>query len=57
KKASSYNRERDAERTLRLNHKMVSKWKKIGVYFRENCIFEDEAGLNTHMIRGRAWSK
>ncbi|KAG2214252.1 hypothetical protein INT47_000808 [Mucor saturninus] len=46
-RASLYNRERDAERTLRLSHKVVSKWKKIGVYFRKNCIFEDEAGFNT----------
>ncbi|KAG0980959.1 hypothetical protein G6F29_007434 [Rhizopus arrhizus] len=47
----------DAERTLRLRHEVVSKWKEIGVDFRNNCVFVDEAGFNTHMIRGRAWSK
>lgn len=57
KRASLYNEERDAERTLRLRHEVVSKWKEIGVDFRNNCVFVDEAGFNTHMIRGRAWSK
>lgn len=57
KKGSLYNEERDAERTLRLGHEEVSKWKEIGVDFRNNCVFVDEASFNTHMIRGRAWSK
>lgn len=35
----------------------VSKWKEIGVDVQKNCIFVDEAGFNTHMIRERAWSK
>jgi len=57
KRASLYNEERDAEQTLRLRHEVVSKWKEIGVDFRNNCVFVDEADFNTHMIRGRAWSK
>ncbi|KAI9471934.1 MAG: hypothetical protein EXX96DRAFT_642180 [Benjaminiella poitrasii] len=40
KRASIYNEERDAERTLHLR-----------------CEVVNEAGFNTHMIRGRAWSK
>ncbi|KAI9359852.1 hypothetical protein BD770DRAFT_311060, partial [Pilaira anomala] len=54
--ASLYNEERNAERTLRLRHEVVSKWKEIGVDFQNNCVFIDEAGFNTHMIMGRAWS-
>lgn len=57
KQTSLYNQERDAERTLRLRYEIVSQWKKIGVDFRKNCVFIDESGFNTHMIRGRAWSK
>ncbi|CEP20206.1 hypothetical protein [Parasitella parasitica] len=57
KMASLYNEERDVERTLRLRYEVVSKWKEIGVDFQKNCVFVDEAGFNTHMIRGRAWSK
>lgn len=57
KRASLYNEERDVERTLRLRHEVVSKWKEIGVDFQKNCVFVDEAGFNTHMIQGRAWYK
>lgn len=57
KQASLYNRERDADRTLRLRHEIVSKWKEIGVDFQKNCVFIDEAGFNTQMMRGRAWSR
>ncbi|KAI8083222.1 uncharacterized protein B0P05DRAFT_47669 [Gilbertella persicaria] len=57
KRASLYNDERDVERTLRLRYEAVNKWKEIGVDFRKNCVFVDEAGFNTYMIRGRVWSK
>jgi hypothetical protein len=57
KRAFLYNEERDVERTLRLRYEVVSKWKEIGVDFRKNRVFVDEAGFNMHMIRGRAWSK
>ncbi|KAG0739836.1 hypothetical protein G6F57_010407 [Rhizopus arrhizus] len=57
KRSLLYNEERDAERTLRLRHEVVSKWKEIGVDFQKNYVFIDEAIFNTHMIRGRAWSK
>jgi thymidine kinase len=52
-----HSEERDAEKTLRLRFDIVSKWKEIGADFQTNCVFVDEAGFNTHMIRGRAWSK
>lgn len=55
--ASLCNEERDVERTLRLRYEVVSKWKEMDVDFQKNCVFVDEAGFNTHMIRGRAWSK
>lgn len=57
KKSSLYNEERDAERTLCLRHEVISKWKEIGIDFQNNCVFVDEAGFNTRMIRDRAWSK
>lgn len=57
KRASLYNEERDVEKSLRLCHEVVSKWKEIGVDFQNNCVFVDEAGFNTHMIRGRACSE
>lgn len=57
KMASLYNEEKDVERTLRLSYEVVSKWKKISVGFQKNCVFLGEAGFNTRMIRGRAWSK
>jgi hypothetical protein len=57
KRSSLYNEERDAEGIIRFRHEVVSKWKEIGVDFQKNCVFVDEAGFNTHMIRGRAWSK
>ncbi|KAG1440541.1 hypothetical protein G6F56_011877 [Rhizopus delemar] len=57
KQASKYNAERDSERTPRLRKELVSKWKEIGVEFqKKNCVFIDEAGFNTQMMRVRAWS-
>lgn len=52
KRSLLYNEERDAERTLRLRHEVVNKWKEIGVDFQKNYVFIDEAIFNTHMIRG-----
>ncbi|CEJ05058.1 hypothetical protein RMCBS344292_19006 [Rhizopus microsporus] len=57
KQASKYNAERDSERTLRLRQELVSKWKEICVDFQKNCVFIDEAGFNSQMMRGRAWSR
>ncbi|KAG0782662.1 hypothetical protein G6F16_006659 [Rhizopus arrhizus] len=49
--------ERDSERILRLRQELVSKWKEIGVDFQKNCVFIDESGFNSQMMRGRAWSR
>lgn len=57
KQATVYTAERDSSRTIELRHKIVSEWKAAGVDFKKNCVFIDEAGFNSHMIRGRAWSK
>ncbi|KAI8890546.1 hypothetical protein K501DRAFT_156599, partial [Backusella circina FSU 941] len=47
KRASLYNE----ERTRRLRYEVVNKWKEIRVDFQKNCVFIDEAGFNTHIIR------
>jgi len=57
KQASKYTQERDSPRTLDLRHTIVGSWKANGVDFKTDCVFIDEAGFNTHMIRNRAWSK
>ncbi|KAI8880951.1 hypothetical protein K501DRAFT_145610, partial [Backusella circina FSU 941] len=58
KQASKCTQESDSPRTLELRHAIVSSWKADGVDFKKkNCVFIDEAGFNTHMIRNRAWSK
>ncbi|CEP12447.1 hypothetical protein [Parasitella parasitica] len=57
KQASKYNADRNSERTLLLCAEIVSKWKEVGVDFQKNCVFIDEAGFHTQMMRSRAWSK
>lgn len=57
KQASKYTAERDAQRTLDLRFDIIARWKVAGVDFQSNCVFVDEAGFHTQMIRGRAWSK
>jgi hypothetical protein len=57
KQASKYNADRNSERTLLLRAEIVSKWKEVGVDFQKNCVFIDEAGFHTQMMRSRAWSK
>lgn len=57
KQASKYNADRNAERTLLLRQEIVTKWKEAGVDFQKNCVFIDEAGFHTQMMRSRAWSK
>ncbi|KAI8635725.1 hypothetical protein BD408DRAFT_357050 [Parasitella parasitica] len=43
--------------TIELRHKIVSEWKNAGVDFQRNCVFIDEAGFHSQMMRGKAWSK
>lgn len=57
KQATKYTMERDALRTVELRFSIVSQWKAAGVNFSENCVFVDEAGFNSQLMRSRAWSK
>ncbi|CEP10623.1 hypothetical protein [Parasitella parasitica] len=57
KQASKYTAERDAPRKIKLRFDIITQWKAVGVDFKRNCVFVDEAGFHTQMIRGRAWSK
>ncbi|KAG0739549.1 hypothetical protein G6F16_011575 [Rhizopus arrhizus] len=52
----TYTMERDAPRTIKLRHQIITEWKAAGVDFQKNCVFIDEAGFNSHQIRSRAWS-
>ncbi|KAG1441719.1 hypothetical protein G6F56_011357 [Rhizopus delemar] len=56
KQASKYNANRSSERTLLLCHDIVRKWKENGADFQKNCVFIDEAGFHTQMMRSRAQS-
>lgn len=57
KQATKYTAERNSPGTLQLHFNIITQWKGAGVNFRENCVFVDEAGFHTQMIRSRAWSK
>lgn len=57
KQATKYTLEQDTPRTIELRYNIVSQWKAAGVNFRENCVFIYEAGFNSQLMRGRAWSK
>ncbi|KAG2212939.1 hypothetical protein INT45_009796 [Circinella minor] len=57
KQATKYTAERDSPRTLQLRFDIITQWKANGVDFKTNCVFVDEAGFHTQMIRGCAWSK
>jgi hypothetical protein len=57
KQATKYTIEQDTPRTIELRYNIVSQWKAAGVNFRENCVFVDETGFNSKLMRGRAWSK
>lgn len=57
KQATKYTAERDAPRTIKLRFDIITQWKAAGVDYQNNCVFVDEAGFHTQMIRGRAWSK
>jgi hypothetical protein len=48
-----YTIERDATGTLNLRFDIIVEWKAAGVDFQKNCAFMDEAGFNSHQIRGR----
>lgn len=54
KNATKYTRERDSPRTISLRNKIVSEWKRVGVDFQKNCVFIDEAGFHSQMMRSRA---
>ncbi|KAI9478548.1 MAG: hypothetical protein EXX96DRAFT_505072 [Benjaminiella poitrasii] len=55
--ASKYTIERDAPRTFNLCYEIINKWIEVGVDFKKNYMFIDEAGFHSQMTRGRAWSK
>jgi transposase len=57
KQATKYTVERDAPRTIELRFNIITQWRAAGVNFNENCVFVDEAGFHSQMMRGRAWSK
>ncbi|KAI9498066.1 hypothetical protein BDB00DRAFT_743823, partial [Zychaea mexicana] len=57
KQATKYTLERDAPRTIQLRFDIVGQWKAAGVNFQENCVFVDEAGFHSQLMRGRAWSR
>jgi transposase len=57
KQTSKYTLERDVARTLNLRFQVITEWKAAGVDFQRNCVFVDEAGFNTHLVRNRAWAK
>ncbi|CEP19269.1 hypothetical protein [Parasitella parasitica] len=57
KQATKYTAKRNAPRTLELRFNIVSQWKAAGVSFGENCVFVDEAGFHSQLMRSRAWSK
>ncbi|KAG1130319.1 hypothetical protein G6F37_013531 [Rhizopus arrhizus] len=57
KQATKYTAERDAPRTIKLRFDIITQWKAAGVDYQNNCVFVDEAGFHTQMIRGRSWSK
>jgi transposase len=57
KQASKYTLQKDSPRTLNLRFEVITQWKSIGVDFQKNCVFVDEAGFHTQLMRNRAWSK
>jgi hypothetical protein len=57
KQAQKYTMERDAPRTIALRFDIITQWKAEGVNFMQNCVFVDESGFHSQMIRNRAWSK
>lgn len=57
KQASKYTIERDAPRTRNFRYEIINKWIVAGVDFQKNCVFIDEAGFHSQLMRGRAWSK
>jgi hypothetical protein len=57
KQAQKYTVERDLPRTLNLRCSIIEQWKEAGVNFQTNCVFVDEAGFHSQMMRARAWSK
>lgn len=57
KQATKYTAERDSPRTIQLRFDIITQWKAARVNYRENCVFVDEAGFHTQIIRSRAWSR
>lgn len=48
--------DRDIPRTLKKRFDIISEWKAMGVDFLKNCVFVDEAGFHSQMMRGRGWA-
>jgi hypothetical protein len=57
KDTKPYTIKRYATRTLNLRFNIITQWKAAGTDFQKNCVFMDEAGFNSHQIRGRGWAK
>ncbi|KAG1466968.1 hypothetical protein G6F46_000357 [Rhizopus delemar] len=57
KQATKNTVEQDTTKTIQLRFDIVAQWKAAGVNYQSNCVFVDEAGSHTQMIRARAWSK
>lgn len=57
KQTIKYTLERDAPKTIELRFNVISRWKAAGVNFQENCMFVDEAGFHSQLMRGRACSR
>jgi hypothetical protein len=55
KQATKYTMERDAPRMIELRFNIVSEWRAAGVDFQRNCVFVDEAGFHSQIVRNRAW--
>jgi hypothetical protein len=57
KQASKCTIERDTPRKLNLRYGITNKWIEAGVDFQKNCVFIDEAGFHSQLMRGPAWLK
>jgi cbb3-type cytochrome oxidase cytochrome c subunit len=54
KQATKSAQERDTQRAIELRFYIFSQWKAIDINFRENCVFVDEAGFHSQLMRSSA---
>ncbi|KAI9281504.1 hypothetical protein BY458DRAFT_574879, partial [Sporodiniella umbellata] len=57
KQSTKYTVERNAPKTLEFHFNIVNHRKAACVIFSESCIFIDETGFHSQLMRSRAWSK